>query len=120
PLAILTAAEVLPAVPEAAAPVGPLGLDRGLDLLTLRLPGRPLGKRPANNASDMRNARIRAGPARLSLLVAALSGVRATSRPRTRRRDEAQSARAFPRWFESGLGLAGKCNHSGVIRFTLR
>ena len=34
----------MPPVPDRAAPLGPLGLERGLDLLALRLPGRPVVK----------------------------------------------------------------------------
>ena len=43
-LAFLARAEILPAVPEGAAPLGLLGLDRGLDLPALRLSGRALDK----------------------------------------------------------------------------
>ena len=44
PLAILAGEAFLPAVQEGAAQVGPLGLERGLDLLPLRLSGRALDK----------------------------------------------------------------------------
>lgn len=64
-LAIFTAAEVLSAVPETAAALGPLGLDKHLDLLTLRLPGRPLEKR-LSDSTDMSNAPIRDRPARFA------------------------------------------------------
>jgi hypothetical protein len=56
PLAILAGEAFLPAVPNVAAPLGPLGLDRGLDLLALWLPGRALDK---PGSTPLRGAGIR-------------------------------------------------------------
>lgn len=100
-------------MPEAAAPVGPLGLDKHLDLLTLRLPDRPLEKRPSES-TDMSNAPIREGPARFTSSVASHFGLRAASRPKPRR-DKAQSAQACPHWFERGRPGRRQSTLTGIM-----
>lgn len=101
-------------MPEAAAAVGPLGLDKHLDLLTLRLPGRPLDKQPSDS-SDMSNAPIRDGPAYFTFSVATPGGLRAASRPKTNRRGEAQSAQACPHGFEWGRPGWRRSSSTGIM-----